>query len=201
MAGKTVIIASNNAHKISEIRSALSFPGWSFVSLREAGVESRPDENADSFEGNARIKAQAVRAVRPDCAVLADDSGLEVDYLNGAPGVYSSRYGGVEGDDARNNAKLLRALSDVPEQDRSARFVCTLVFIDEDGTETVARGVVEGRIACAPTGDEGFGYDPLFLPAAFDYQKSFAQISQAEKNELSHRGRALRLLKHEVATG
>lgn len=200
---KTVVIATNNAHKVSEIRSALDFEGWEFRTLSEAGLVSDPAEDADSFEGNSRIKAEAARAAAQAaglaCAVLADDSGLEVDALDGAPGVYSSRYAGADGDDAANNAKLLAELAEVPDGKRTARFACTLVFIDEDGAETVARGTVEGVIGHEPRGEEGFGYDPLFFPDAFDGKRTLAEVSQAEKNAISHRGCALRALRDKLA--
>lgn len=200
---KTVVIATNNAHKVSEIRSALDFEGWEFRTLSEAGLVSDPAEDADSFEGNGRIKAEAARAAAQAaglaCAVLADDSGLEVDALDGAPGVYSSRYAGADGDDAANNAKLLGELAEVPDGKRTARFACTLVFIDEDGTETVARGTVEGTIGHEARGEEGFGYDPLFFPDAFGGKRTLAEVSQAEKNAISHRGCALRALRDKLA--
>ena len=195
-----VIIASNNAHKVSEIENALSFPDWTFQTLKEAGLQSDPAEDADSFEGNARIKAQAVRALAPDAAVLADDSGLEVDYLQGAPGVYSSRYAGEDGNDEANNAKLLSELAGVPDEQRTARFVCTLVYISPEGDELVARGTVEGKIGYEERGQEGFGYDPLFFPDAFGGEKTFAEVSQAEKSSLSHRGNALRVLRDKISS-
>lgn len=201
---KQVLIATNNAHKVDEIRTALNFEGWEFMTLKEAGVASDPAEDADSFEGNARIKARAARDAacavlgRP-VAVLADDSGLEVDALGGAPGVYSSRYAGEDGDDAANNAKLLVELSEVPAAARAARFVCTLVFIDEDGAEQVARGTIEGAIGFEERGSEGFGYDPLFLPDEFAGEKTLAEVSQERKNGISHRGNALRLLKNQLS--
>ena len=195
---KTVVIATNNAHKVAEITTALDFEGWEFKTLREMGVESNPEEDAGTFEGNARIKALAAREACGGCAALADDSGLEVDALGGAPGVYSSRYSGVDGDDAANNAKLLRELSDVPEELRTGRFVCTLVFIDEDGSESVARGTIEGRIGYEERGCEGFGYDPLFVPDAFGGTLTLAEVSQEEKNGVSHRGNALRALRGQL---
>lgn len=192
---KTVIIASNNAHKAKEIEEALDFPGWKFMTLREAGMQSDPEEDADSFLGNARIKARAAFEKAGGRAVLADDSGLEVDALGGAPGVYSSRYAGTDGDDEANNAKLFAELAGVPDEKRTARFVCTLVFIDEDGSETIARGTIEGKIAHALRGDGGFGYDPLFLPDVFTDGRTLAEASAEEKNSVSHRGNALRQLK------
>ena len=166
---KEVLIATNNAHKVEEIRTALNFEGWTFTTLAEAGVTSDPAEDADSFEGNARIKARAARAAARESlgrfvAVLA-------------------------------NAKLLAELAAVPDAERTARFVCTLVFIDEDGTESVARGTIEGAIGREPRGSEGFGYDPLFLPDEYGGTRALAEVSQAEKNGISHRGNALRVLK------
>ena len=197
---KTVVIATNNAHKVAEITTALDFEGWEFKTLREAGLVSDPEEDAGTFEGNARIKALAARAAAEEAlghpvAALADDSGLEVDALGGAPGVYSSRYAGADGDDAANNAKLLRELAGVAGADRAARFVCRLVCVDEDGSETVARGTIEGRIGHEERGSEGFGYDPLFLPDAFDDGRTLAEVSQDDKNAISHRGNALRQLR------
>lgn len=191
---KTVVIASNNAHKAREISEALPFPGWEFKTLRQMGVESDPVEDAETFLGNARIKAHAAQQACGGVAVIADDSGLEVDALDGAPGVHSARYAGEPCDDARNNAKLLEALSDVPEGERTARFVCTLVLLEEDGTEFDVRGTIEGRIGYEERGDHGFGYDPLFYPDELG-GLSLAEVPDAEKNAISHRGNALRALK------
>ena len=195
---KTVILATNNAHKVSEITNALDFPGWRFLTLREAGIDSDPDEDADTFFGNARIKAMAAHEASGGLAALADDSGLEVDALDGAPGVYSSRFAGEDATDEDNNAKLLADLANVPDDRRTARFVCTLVFIDEDGSETGSRGTVEGRIGHAPQGDGGFGYDPLFWPDVFNGECTLAEVPQSRKNEVSHRGNALRALKFKL---
>lgn len=195
---KTVVIASNNAHKAQEIAEALDFPGWEFGTLRQLGIQSDPAEDADTFLGNARIKARAAHEASGGKAVLADDSGLEVDALDGAPGVYSARYAGEDATDADNNAKLLSALADVPDRDRTARFVCTLVLIDEDGSETVARGTVEGRIGHAERGSNGFGYDPLFLPDVFADGRTLAEALPEEKNAVSHRGNALRELRSKL---
>ncbi len=191
---KTVVIASNNSHKVSEIAEILNFADWEFKSLHDAGIVSDPVEDADTFLGNARIKAYAVFEGAHGCAVLADDSGLEVDALGGAPGVYSARYAGEGADDAANNAKLLEMLQDVPDTERTARFVCTLVYIDEEGNECHARGTIEGRIGHIEAGENGFGYDPLFIPKGVSDGRTLAQISSAEKNSMSHRGSALREL-------
>ncbi len=192
---KTVVIASNNAHKAAEIASALDFKGWEFRTLRELGIDSDPVEDADTFEGNARIKALSAHVASGGLAALADDSGLEVDALGGAPGVYSARYAGEHASDEQNNAKLLAALAQTPDTNRTARFVSTLVFVDEDGAQTVARGTVEGRIGRVPQGNEGFGYDPLFYPDVFNGERTLAEVTQAEKNAVSHRGCALRRLR------
>ena len=192
---KTVVIASNNAHKAEEIASALDFEGWEFRTLRELGIQSDPAEDADTFEGNARIKARAAHEASGGMAALADDSGLQVDALGGEPGVYSARYAGEDATDAQNNAKLLAALDAVPDDRRTARFVSTLVFVDEDGAETVAHGTVEGKLGREERGSGGFGYDPLFYPDAFAGERTLAEVSQTEKNAVSHRGNALRQLR------
>lgn len=193
-----VVIATNNAHKADEIASAFSATGIEFITLAQAGVTSDPIEDADSFEGNARIKACSARAALLElgdgmegCAVLADDSGLEVDALDGAPGVYSSRFAGEDGNDAANNALLLERLADIADERRTARFVCTMVLIGPDGGETVSRGAVEGRIGNSASGSEGFGYDPLFYPDELGGNLTFAEVPQSEKNSISHRARAL----------
>ena len=196
---KTVVIATNNAHKVAEITTALDFEGWEFKTLRELGIESNPVEDAGTFAGNARIKALAAHEASGGLAALADDSGLEVDALGGAPGVYSSRYAGEDGNDAANNAKLLAELENVPDDQRTARFVCTLSFIDEDGTEAVARGTIEGRIGYEERGEEGFGYDPLFFPDEYKGRLTLAEVSQEEKSAISHRGNALRSLRAVLA--
>ena len=185
---KTVIIASNNAHKAEEIAHALDFPGWEFRTLKEAHIASDPAEDADSFLGNARIKAKAAweaakEALGHPVAVLADDSGLEVDALDGAA----------------NNAKLLRELGETPDEERTARFVCTLVFLDENGDETDAHGTVEGRIGHEERGEHGFGYDPLFLAEVFDFKRTLAEALPEEKNAISHRGNALVELREKLS--
>lgn len=195
---KTVILATNNAHKVSEISNALDFPGWEFKTLAEAGIDSDPVEDANTFLGNARIKAMAAREASGGMAALADDSGIEVDALGGAPGVFSSRFAGEDATDQDNNDKLLADLADVPDDKRTGRFVCTLVFIDEDGREITSRGTVEGRIGHEPQGKGGFGYDPLFWPDVFNGECTLAEVPQERKNEVSHRGNALRSLKFKI---
>lgn len=191
---KTVVIATNNAHKAQEISEALPFPGWEFKTLRQMGVESDPVEDAETFLDNARIKAHAAQQACGGCAVIADDSGLEVDALDGAPGVHSARYAGEPCDDARNNVKLLEELADTPDEERTARFVCTLVYLDEEGAEIDARGTIEGRIGYEARGEHGFGYDPLFYPDELG-GLSLAEVPGEDKNAISHRGNALRALK------
>ena len=195
---KTIVLATNNAHKVSEISHALDFPGWEFKTLRELEIDSDPVEDADTFEGNARIKARAAHEASAGLAALADDSGLEVDALAGAPGVFSARFAGADATDERNNEKLLCELAGVPDDARTARFVCTLVLIEEDGSERVARGTVEGRIGYEPQGNGGFGYDPLFWPDVFEGSCTLAEVPQERKNAVSHRGNALRALKRQI---
>lgn len=197
---KTVVIATNNAHKAHEIAEALPFPGWEFKTLREVGVVSDPVEDAATFLGNAQIKARAAYEACGGCAVIADDSGLEVDALGGAPGVYSARYAGETCDDDANNRKLLDELEGVEPDKRTARFVCTLVLVQEDGSEVTARGTIEGKIGFDERGSWGFGYDPLFYPDVLD-GKSLAEVPDAEKNAISHRGNALRQLKALLSAG
>lgn len=192
---KTIVIASNNAHKAEEIATALAFPGWEFRTLRQLGLDSDPAEDADTFEGNARIKAQAARAASGGLAVLADDSGLAVDALDGAPGVHSARYTGRHDDtDAARNELLLHNLGD--RTDRTARFVSCICCTFPNGDVLRARGTCEGSILFAPRGENGFGYDPLFLPDGCDC--SMAELRPEEKNAISHRGNALKILKEEL---
>jgi XTP/dITP diphosphohydrolase len=189
----TVVVATSNAGKLVEIRSALHGAGWRFVAAGELDAAwPDPEETGVTFEANARIKARAAHE-RFGMAALADDSGLEVDALDGEPGVYSSRYSGPCATDAQNNERLLTALNEVPEEQRTARFRCSVVLLGEDGAETVASGSCEGRIGFEPVGEGGFGYDPLFLPDAAP-GRSMAQLTPIEKNQLSHRGAALRSL-------
>lgn len=197
-AGKTVLLATNNPHKAAEIADALSFTGWRFVTLREAGIASDPEETGTTFAENARIKALAAHAIS-GMASLADDSGLAVDVLGGAPGVFSARYAGMHGNDADNNALVLANLAGLPFADRTARFICALAFVDEDGRELAAEGRVEGRIGFAEQGEAGFGYDPLFWPEEYGWECTFAEVPMAEKAKISHRGRALRDMAAQIA--
>lgn len=181
-----VLLASNNGHKIKEIKEILG-DFFDVVSLREAGVESDPEETGATFEENARIKAVAgMKASGMPC--IADDSGLEVFALDGLPGVMSARYAGGHGDDSANNEKLLRELENA--SDRSARYVCVICMAFPNGHEIVARGECRGTILKEARGEGGFGYDPLFFFPQFG--KTFAEITAEEKNEVSHRKAALR---------
>ncbi len=182
-----VILASNNKHKLEEIKKILEPLGYEVMSQAEAGCSIDVEETGTTFEENAALKAQAVYEMTKT-AVISDDSGLEVDYLNGAPGVYSHRYAGENATDADRCAKLLSELSGVEDRDRTARFVCVLCFIDENGEKTIIRGTCEGIIGTEPRGENGFGYDPVFMYG----DRSFAEISAEEKNSVSHRADALR---------
>lgn len=188
-----VVVATANRGKVAEIRSTLATPGWEFVTVDDLGHEAlEVEETGDTFEANATLKASAYAAAF-GMPALADDSGLEVDALDGAPGVFSSRYSGDGATDARNNAKLLDELSDVPADDRSARFRSVVVLAWPDGRTLVTSGACEGAIGFSPRGSGGFGYDPLFLPEATP-GKTMAELELYEKNAISHRGAALRAL-------
>ncbi len=198
-----ILFATSNPHKVDEVVAILAPEGITVRSLDDLGqLPPEPVEDADTFAGNARIKATAyARATGERC--LADDSGLEVDALNGDPGVHSARYSGVDGDraarDAANNAKLLEAIADVPESERSARFVCAMCLADPDGTIVAeTRGTFEGVITTDFRGTNGFGYDPLlFIP---DQQCTSAELSPEMKNARSHRGEAVRNLVKAIAS-
>ena len=189
----TMIAASSNAHKIKEIQSIMSKFGVKVVSRKEAGVpEFEIEEDGETFEENSLKKAEAIMKATGKLTV-ADDSGLMVDYLGGAPGVYSARFAGEECDDEKNNEKLLKHLEGLPAEDRKAKFVSVITLMFPDGNTIVARGECPGRIIETPTGENGFGYDPLFVPDGLS--KTFAQLSDKEKNSISHRARALEKLK------
>ncbi len=187
---KKVVAATNNAKKLEEMNRILTHLGLEVVSLKSCGDFPEPVEDADSFMGNARIKALTAHK-NTGLAAIADDSGLIVDALNGAPGVYSSRYAGEDATDADNNAKLLRELAEVPAGQRTARYACAIVFVDEDGTELEAFGTCEGSIGYEAAGQGGFGYDPYFLSADYPGQ-TLAEVDADAKDAISHRGKALR---------
>ncbi len=183
---KKIILASNNKGKIREISDILSPLGYEVISQRDAGADFEVEETGTTFKENAGIKA---RAVFEHCktAVIADDSGLEVDFLDGAPGVYSHRFAGENATDADRNNKLLNELENASDEKRGAQFVCVICFIDESGKEEYISGVCRGKIGYEPIGENGFGYDPVFMYG----EKSFAQIPSEEKNKISHRAKAL----------
>jgi XTP/dITP diphosphohydrolase len=184
-----LLLATRNRHKLAEIRDIFSLPHCELLASDDVpGLPADLEEDADTFEGNALKKARALRDAT-GLWTLADDSGLEVAALGGAPGVHSARFAGEPCDHARNNAKLLAALSGVA--DRRARFRCVLALCAPDGREWTLEGVCNGTIAESPSGEEGFGYDPLFLPEGSP--ASFAAMPSAEKNRISHRARALAL--------
>lgn len=184
-----VAVATSNMGKLAEIRAALDFEGWRFYTADELGLPwPEPEETGETFEENARIKATFAHE-HFGMPALADDSGLEVDALDGEPGVRSSRYAGPCASDEENNRRLLLALQDVPDAERTARFRCTMVFVDESGCEIIATGTCEGRIGFEPKGEGGFGYDPLFLPDEAP-GRTMAELSPEEKDRISHRGRA-----------
>lgn len=180
-----LIIASNNKGKIREYKELLAPLGYEAVSQSEAGVNIEAEETGKTFAENAAIKARAIYELKK-CAVLADDSGLAVDALGGEPGVYSARYGGLSTDEERCGL-ILEKLKGVEEENRGARFICVIHFIRADGTEISVEGRCEGRIGFGPLGENGFGYDPIFMYG----EKSFAQADAEFKNSVSHRGKAL----------
>lgn len=196
---KKIISATGNENKMVEIRQILSDLGMEILSQKEAGIQADPEENGTTFEENALIKARAVRSIaagmeeNKDAVILADDSGLEIDHLNKEPGIYSARYMGTDTSyDIKNNA-LLERLEGVPDEERTARFVCAIAAAFPDGTEEVVRGTMEGRIGHEIAGENGFGYDPIFfLP---EYGCTSAQLSPEKKNSLSHRGEGLRKMR------
>ncbi len=185
---RQIVFASNNDHKLRELRQLLG-SSFEVLSLSDIGCHDDIPETADTFEGNALLKARYVKEhYGYDC--FADDSGLEVDSLGGAPGIYSARYAGSGHDNAANNARLLHELEGIA--DRRARFRTAIALLEGDAEPRYFNGSVEGTILTEPHGDGGFGYDPLFRPDG--WQISFAEASADEKNAVSHRGRAVRLL-------
>ncbi len=184
-----IVVASGNAGKIREIKTI--FQGYEIISMRDAGFNGDPEETGKTFEENAIIKARAVSEALASNA-LADDSGLCVEALGGAPGVFSARYAGEHGNDAANNAKLLEELKGVPEKDRGAYFESCVALCLKDGRVITAFGRVYGKILFALEGSAGFGYDPLFYSE--ELKKSFGTATAEEKNSVSHRAKALAAL-------
>ncbi len=202
-----ICAASNNAGKLKELRRILERMGHEVKSLRDLGIDLDPEETGTTFAENARIKAEAF-CQASGLPTVADDSGLCVDALNGAPGVYSARYAGHHGDDAANNAKLLHEMQDVPADKRAARFVSAVCFLLPDGRELLVEGECPGTVAFTETGTNGFGYDPLFVPDRVGLpdgtttentaRRSYAELADAEKDAISHRGRAMEKLGAEL---
>lgn len=190
------VLATGNAHKVEEFRRFFREHGFQveLLSMREAGYDEEIAEDADTFEGNAFIKASAV-AKATGMLSIADDSGLEVDALGGAPGVHSARYAGVHGDDEANIRRLLDELREIPEERRTARFVCAVCAVRPDGEHITVRGTAEGKILREKRGEGTFGYDPVFFYEPFG--KTFAELDGNTKNAVSHRGHALELLVRE----
>lgn len=191
-----LVVASNNEHKIEEIKNILKKYSIEIVSMKEAGIDIDIEENGKTFMENAKIKAKALHDILKDDMILADDSGLMVEELGGAPGVYSARFAGEHGDSRKNNEKLLSLLQGVPYEKRDARFVCAMYLIINNDKVVQVQGEIEGKIVEEYKGQSGFGYDPLFF--VLEYNKTFAEMASDEKNNISHRGRALEKLDKEL---
>lgn len=187
-----IIAATKNKNKIKEFGEILK--GFEIISQEEAGVDIDVEETGTTFEENSLLKAMAIYKATGTPAI-ADDSGLEVDALGGEPGIYSARYGGEGLDDKGRVQLLLKNMQDIPDEKRTARFVCAITYVDSDGCIT-AKGTCEGTITHAPAGENGFGYDPVFFVQEFG--KTTAEISAEEKNSISHRGKALRLFAEKI---
>lgn len=197
-----IIFATGNEGKMREIRAILEDVTAEILSMKEAGLSLDIEEDGESFAENAAIKAKAVADALAtegkfhDCAVLADDSGLEIDCLNGEPGIHSARYLGEETSFDVKSRDLLKRMEGVPDEERTARFVCAIAAVFPDGENITTKGTIEGRIGHALKGDNGFGYDPIFyLP---EYSRTAAELTDEEKNRISHRSRALALMKKEL---
>ncbi|MDR5586295.1 MULTISPECIES: XTP/dITP diphosphatase [Clostridium] len=195
---KKLILASNNVKKIKEMKELLKDLNIEIKSLNEENIDIDVEEDGSTFEENAKKKAKEIYNLlksryEKDFLILSDDSGLQVDYLKGAPGIYSARYAGEHGNDKKNNEKLLLELSNVPTNKRTAKFVCQIAMFDEYGKYYSITGDVNGYILEKPQGDDGFGYDPLFFYGPLN--KTFAELTLEEKNDISHRGIALKKLK------
>ena len=193
---KRIIVATGNAGKMKEFKEVLGDLDADIVSMKEAGIEEDVEENGTTFEENALIKARAIAKKATDAIVLADDSGLEIDYLNKEPGIYSARYLGHDTPYDYKNKVILEKLKDVPKEQRSARFVCALAAVFQNGKEVVKRATIEGEIGYEIAGENGFGYDPIFFVP--EYGVTTAELTMEQKNAISHRGKALRMIKEEL---
>lgn len=192
---KRIIFATGNKNKMIEIKQILGDLGWEILSMKEAGISLDIVEDGTTFEENALIKAEAVAKCCDDI-VLADDSGLEIDYLNKEPGIYSARYAGENTSYEIKNQMLLDRLEGVPREQRTARFVCAIAAAIPGRESIVVRGTIEGYIGNKPAGENGFGYDPIFYVP--DLECSTAELSMEEKNARSHRGNALRAMREKL---
>lgn len=190
-----IIFATGNEEKMREIRMIMADLGMEIMSMKEAGISTDAEENGKTFEENALIKAKAV-AEHCQEIVLADDSGLEIDALNKEPGVYSARYMGEDTSYHVKNHNLIERLEGIPEEKRTARFVCAIAAVLPDGRILQTTAAMEGRIGYEERGENGFGYDPIFMLP--EYGKSTAEISPELKNQLSHRGKALQMMKEKL---
>ncbi len=193
---KKILFATTNKNKLREAEEILSEQGYEVISLKDVGVDIDVVEDGNTFEENAIIKAKAYSKAA-GCPVLADDSGLEVDYLDKAPGIYSARFLGEDTPYEVKNKYIIEKLADAKASERSARFVCAVCVAMPDGKYVTAIGKVEGEIAYSPAGENGFGYDPIFfLP---EYGKTTAELSPEKKNKISHRGNALRIIRDRLS--
>ena len=187
---KRIILASNNKDKIKEVKEILT--GYDIISIKEAGINVDVEENGTTFEENALIKARAIMKLTGE-VTMADDSGLEIDYLNKEPGIYSARYMGEDTPYSVKNKSIIDRLDGVEDDKRTARFVCAIAAVFPDGTVRTTRGTIEGIIAHEPMGENGFGYDPIvYVP---EFGRTTAQLTADEKNKVSHRGKALAEMK------
>lgn len=198
---RKIIFATGNQGKMREVRRILEnlkIEGeeTEILSMKEAGIDIDIEEDGASFEENAVIKAKAVAKAAPGAIVLADDSGLQIDYLNGEPGIYSARYLGEDTPYHIKNANLMKRLEGVEDEKRTARFVCAIAAAMPDGTVDTQTGIIEGRIGYEEKGEGGFGYDPIFYVPEFG--KTTAELSEDEKNAVSHRGKALRAIRERL---
>lgn len=191
-----IVFATGNQGKMREIRAILADLGMEILSMKEAGVQVDIVEDGETFAANAKIKAEAIHQCLPEDIILADDSGLVIDCLGGEPGVYSARYMGEDTSYDLKNANLINRVNETGDAERKARFVCSIAAALPDGRVLTTDGAMEGVIARKPAGDGGFGYDPiLYLP---EYGKTSAELSMEEKNQISHRGKALEAMKVEL---
>lgn len=190
-----IIFATGNAGKMKEIKEIMKDMDVEILSLKGAGIDVDIVEDGTSFEENAFIKARTISNLTGEI-VLADDSGLEIDFLDKAPGIYSARYLGENTPYEQKNTHILELLKDVPEEKRTARFVCSIAAVFPDGEEMSTYATIEGTIAHEIAGENGFGYDPIFYVP--EYKKTTSELSPEEKNEISHRGKALRAMKEKI---